>query len=368
MTAYHDHDHVHDHVHPYVSLPAQPSSSGHPISRRRMITLLSGAALALVACDGKDTRNEPSTPASGTPGPSPSSPSSSATPTASPVTPGGATRSLDAGGPFSAFPTRVRTRTAGGQLYVESDGMPDHPMMIGIRSWQQQVPLPQPYTGSNAWSVPLEGVLSNNPVSAKTALYRGAIALAANGVPIFNALNNRGDDALLAGELDQWGGHSGRADDYHYHVAPLHLQSVLGAAAPIAYALDGFPLYGLTEPDGSPVSGLDEFNGHLDGGGRYHYHATLTYPYINGGMRGVVQVRDDQVDPQPAAAPVRPALTPLRGATITGFKTLAANRFSLEYQVDSQVFTLNYGFEGNTYTFEFVDPSGGKRTETYARR
>jgi hypothetical protein len=138
--------------------------------------------------------------------------------------------------------------------------------------------------------------------------------------------------------------------------------------AAAGYALDGFRLYGLDEPDGTPVTGLDEFNGHADGAGSYHYHSTRTYPYINGGLRGVIQVRDDQVDPQPAAAPVRPPLQPLRGAVITGFKAIAANAFSLEYRVNERLFTLNYGFSGSTYTFEFVDSSGSKRTETYRRR
>jgi hypothetical protein len=124
---------------------------------------------------------------------------------------------------FDAFAGKVKTYQDEHYLYVESEGMPSHPMMIGITSWQQQVPLPQFYTGNNAWRIPLNPVIAENPVSAKTNLYRGAIALAVNGVPIFNALNNRGDDAYLAGELDEWGGHAGRADDYHYHVAPLHL-------------------------------------------------------------------------------------------------------------------------------------------------
>ena len=57
----------------------------------------------------------------------------------------------------------------------------------------------------------------NSDLGEKRAL-SGAIALAVNGMPIFNALNNRGDDAYLAGELDDWGGHAGRADDYHYHM------------------------------------------------------------------------------------------------------------------------------------------------------
>ncbi len=44
---------------------------------------------------------------------------------------------------------------------------------------------------------------------------------------------------------------------------------------------------------GGAVTGLDEFNGHVHGVLPYHYHATATYPYINGGMRGVVEVRVD---------------------------------------------------------------------------
>ena len=96
-----------------------------------------------------------------------------------------------------------------------------------------------------------------------------------NGVPIFNALNNRGDDAYLYGELDEFGGHAGRADDYHYHTAPLHLSELVGIDKPIAYALDGFPIYGLTEPDGTAVTDLDEFNGHFAADGSYHYHGAV---------------------------------------------------------------------------------------------
>jgi hypothetical protein len=79
---------------------------------------------------------------------------------------------------------------------------------------------------------------------------KGAVAVAVNGIPIFNALNNRGEDSYLIGELDNWGGHCGRGDDYHYHAAPLHLSNTSGLK-PIAFALDGFPVYGIKEPDGS---------------------------------------------------------------------------------------------------------------------
>ena len=266
---------------------------------------------------------------------------------------------------FEAFADKVKAYQDAQYLYVESNGMPAHPMMIGIKSWQQQVPLPQPFTGSNAWKIPLHPVVAENPISAKTDLYRGAIALAVNGVPIFNALNNRGDDTYLYGELDEFGGHAGRADDYHYHTAPLHLSELVGIDKPIAYALDGFPIYGLTEPDGTAVTNLDEFNGHFAEDGSYHYHGTKSYPYINGGMRGVVTVRDDQIEPQPHMTPIREALQPLQGATITNFIELDSSHYSLEYQINGQKYYVNYGVEGNTYTFEFVDASGKKTVETY---
>ena len=266
---------------------------------------------------------------------------------------------------FSAFANKVTTYRDDKYLHVESDGMPNHNMMVGITSWQQQVPLPQPYTGSNAWQIPLQPVLAKNPVSTKTNLYRGAIAIAVNGVPIFNALNNRGDDAYLFGELDQWGGHSGRADDYHYHIAPLHLTEIVGMDKPIAYALDGFPVYGLTETDGSPVTELDEFNGHFGSDGSYHYHGTTTYPYINGGMRGVVTVRGDQIEPQPHTTQIREALQPLRGAVITDFTEVDSTHYSLEYEINGQKYYVNYGVDGHDYTFEFIDASGRKTIETY---
>jgi hypothetical protein len=197
---------------------------------------------------------------------------------------------------------------------------------------------------------------------------RGAIAIAVNGVPIFNALNNRGDDALLAGELDDWGGHCGRADDYHYHVAPLHLQSVIGKKVPIAYALDGFSIYGETEVDGKKVLGLDEFNGHFDAKKNYHYHGTKSYPYINGGFKGVVKEVDGQVDPQAATRAFREAGTPLRSAVITGLERPELNSFILTYSVDGAEGHVKYTATLNQVQMEFTDTSGAVRNEVYQRR
>ena len=269
---------------------------------------------------------------------------------------------------FDEFASTVKVFASGDYWQVESNGLPAHNMMVGITSWQQQVPLPMTYKGSNAWQLPKQPALADNPVSAKTSLYRGAIALAVNGVPIFNALNNRGEDAFLVGELDKWGGHCGRADDYHYHVAPLHLATIVGSAKPIAYALDGFAIYGSTEPDGSTMKKLDAYNGHIGTDGVYHYHGTTTYPYINGGMRGVIRgVVGDQVDPQPSAKPFREAGAPLQGATITNFSSPKTGQYALEYSQSGKTGLVEYTVSDTAVAFTFTSPTGAVTTEKYTR-
>lgn len=270
---------------------------------------------------------------------------------------------------FSAFSPEVRVRSDDRFLYVESQGLPLHPMMIGITAWQQQVPLPQNYTGANSWRFPLVPIPAAQPMPIRDHFLRGAIAIAANGIPIFNPQNNRGEISAEIGELDQWGGHCGRADDYHYHAAPLHLQSVLGPKLPIAFALDGYAIYGLKEPDGTTPSGLDAFNGHTTDALGYHYHASTRYPYVNGGFHGTVAELEGQVDPQPRAQPVRPSLTALRGARITGFEASGTNRFLLRYEVSGQLRTVSYSVNSDgTYPFEFQDGQGGTVKQIYTRR
>ncbi len=261
----------------------------------------------------------------------------------------------------------IRYRMDESYFYVESNGMPDHPMMVGIRAWQQQVPLFQKYVGDNAWQIPVLPKPAAQPATTKNRFLRGAIALAVNGIPIFNPLNNRGDDSFLFGELDQFGGHCGRADDYHYHLAPVHLEKQVGKGNVIAYALDGYPIYGYEEPDGSKVVGLDRLNGHKDTDGNYHYHATKDYPYLNGGFYGEVTERDGQVDPQPRAEPLRPAMPPLRGATITDFVQAKPGSFRLTYDVDGKKGSVSYTVTNDgTVQFSSVDTYGKTIDETYS--
>ncbi|MEI6715214.1 MAG: YHYH protein [Verrucomicrobiota bacterium] len=275
--------------------------------------------------------------------------------------------SIDPAEVFGVFSPRVQLRRENDFLLIESNGIPSHPMMIGIIAWQQQVPLPQAYTGSNAWRLPLNPVPAKQPQTIRNHFLRGAVALAANGIPIFNPQNNRGEISQEIGELDQWGGHCGLADDYHYHAAPLHLQKALGPNRPIAYALDGYPIYGLTEPDGRTAANLDAFNGHDSSSLGYHYHASLKYPYVNGGFFGEVVELNDQVDPQPRAQPVRQGQPPLRGAQITGFCASPDEKnFSVQYSVNSKPALVRYAaLPDGGWKFQFTGTDGVVREETY---
>ncbi|WP_178985220.1 YHYH protein [Winogradskyella helgolandensis] len=263
----------------------------------------------------------------------------------------------------------VATHSDDNFIYVSSNGLPDHEMMVGITNWQQQVPIQQNYTGNNSWAIPLKPKLAENPLSTKTNLLKGAIAVAVNGIPIFNPLNNRGEDANAIGELDKWGGHCGRPDDYHYHLPPLHLQDQVGAGNPVAYAVDGFPVYGET------TDALDAYLGKMNVDGSYQYHTIKDYPYFIAGMRGEVvldpktDAPENQVYPQPRTQELRPALRPLRGAEITAFKTLGTNAYELAYRLDSKEYIIKYYWDNaDNYTYKFINPDGTSTVETYKPR
>ena len=210
--------------------------------------------------------------------------------------------------------------------------------------------------GDNSWRIPINPKMTDNPIDTSVNLFRGAIAIAINGIPIFNALNNRGENAFEKGELDNWGGHFGRGDDYHYHMIPLHLEELVGINQPLAYGLDGFPIYGLTDSD------LDQAFGRFDENGSYRYHASSNSPYYMPYVMGEINIVDDEISPQPSQNPIRPSDTfkPVNGASITGFSQTGVNAFSFEYTVDGLKYYVNYNWDENCkFTFTYVDENGG---------
>ena len=264
---------------------------------------------------------------------------------------------------FEAF-DGVTTSSDSDYFYISSNGIPSHNMMEGITNWQQQIPINQEYNGTNSWSIPIKPEFSENPLSSESNFMKGAMAIAVNGIPIFNALNNRGEDANLIGELDKWGGHCGKADDYHYHLPPTHLSDIVGADNPIAYSLDGFPLFGKTN------NTLDENLGLLNKDGSYSYFTVESFPYFISKMRGKVTTSglapENQIIPQAQSKGIRPALTPLKGAEITKFLTTGENSYQLIYSLNNQEYTIEYLWDNTGHYFvTFTDPDGTFRTETY---
>lgn len=266
---------------------------------------------------------------------------------------------------FLPFAPNVNTTWDNNYFYVESKGIPtSHTMMVGISNhgWQQQVPIPQCYIGPNAWSIPLNPIMSTNPIPVDQVHFtRGAIGIAVNGVPIFNPYTNTGVDAFLDGQLDSYGGHSGKGDDYHYHTAPLHLYNQTTSTLPIAYAFDGFAVFGSLEPDGTSMNNLDANHGHYYNG-EYHYHGTTTAPYMIAKFAGeVTEDATHQLIPQAQASPVRTEnWTPLNGAFITSCVPNGSNNgYNLTYTLNGvSGYATNYFWNGTNYTFNYVTPNG----------
>jgi Protein of unknown function (DUF1566)/Abnormal spindle-like microcephaly-assoc'd, ASPM-SPD-2-Hydin/YHYH protein/Putative Ig domain len=280
---------------------------------------------------------------------------------------------------FSVFKPKVRYYWDDTYFYEESDGIPDRTMMpnlmVGITAWNRQVPMPASYFASTAnalsynyWQIPLTPSPAATPQQiTSTTFTRGAIALASNGVPIFNPHNNTGALSQEIGELDTYGGHSGRADDYHYHIAPIHLLPYLGNDKPIAWVLDGYPMYGYQEPDGTAMQTLDSSGGHDHGSWGYHYHApcsnssgtwTISSPYMNPAFHGAVSYVGLQVDPQPSVTPLRDSGTALE-VNITAFKNPVAlttdasgnlrENTAANAQTSADQYLMRYTVSGTSY-------------------
>ena len=128
----------------------------------------------------------------------------------------------------------------------------------------------------------------------RSCLPGGPIGVARNGVVIYIGLDAASRDAVAHETHDRCGGHPQRSGQYHYHAIPGCLTA--GASRRrhsrlVGYALDGFRIYGHRGAGGKLLTNadLDACHGHshrIGGRRRYHYHATLEYPYTLGCFRG----------------------------------------------------------------------------------
>ncbi len=136
--------------------------------------------------------------------------------------------------------------------------------------------------------------IPRNPAVASThaATPLGAMGIALNGVPFFNQYAGPNNQALTneITSFDKYYGHPQQSGMYHYHVEPLYLTTVKSTKSGLmGFLLDGFPVYGPQEEDGTTVANtsLDVYHGHTHAtvdypNGIYHYHFTTEAPYLNG--------------------------------------------------------------------------------------
>jgi len=120
----------------------------------------------------------------------------------------------------------------------------------------------------------------------------GTMGVALNGVALFNQYAGPNNQALTSEitSFDKYYGHPQNTGVYHYHVEPLYLTTVKSTKSGLmGFLLDGFPVYGPQEENGTTVtsSQLDAYHGHTHAtvdypNGIYHYHFTADAPYLNG--------------------------------------------------------------------------------------
>ena len=77
---------------------------------------------------------------------------------------------------------------------------------------------------------------------------------------------------------------------------------------------------------------------------------------------------ENQILPQAFTSVVRPALTALKGASITNFETISPTSYLLTYTLNAKKYTVKYSWVNNNYTFVFTDGDGKQLTETYVRK
>lgn len=184
----------------------------------------------------------------------------------------------------------------GNFIVIETKGVPDHnsPYFAQTDSRYEAYNGTNPNFRLNPNRIQEQSLTFRIPANPQAATNKrptalGPIGVAINGVAIYNQY--AGPNQPLTNEInsfDQYLGHPGGTDQYHYHIEPLFLTNKYGKESLIGFLLDGFPVYGPIE-NGSIVSNadLDTYHGHFGNTaeypeGIYHYHITDEDPYING--------------------------------------------------------------------------------------
>tara|TARA_B000000557_G_scaffold126347_1_gene102418 strand:- start:1766 stop:2617 length:852 start_codon:yes stop_codon:yes gene_type:complete len=198
---------------------------------------------------------------------------------------------------FKKIYAASRVYLEGNNVVIEVDGAPDHKSPYYSRNHE----LYEPYNGSNtnfnqnpnsikAFDFKFKIPLNPKEASNKVTTQLGSIGVSLNGVAFYNQYAGPNNQPLTneINSFDQYAGHPQNQGVYHYHLEPTYLTSNKGQDALLGFLLDGFPVYGPFENDVKITNeNLDEYHGHSHitpdyPNGIYHYHITDTDPYING--------------------------------------------------------------------------------------
>lgn len=188
----------------------------------------------------------------------------------------------------------------GTYITIKTNGVPDHKSVYYPTSNSLYENFSGTTFGGNTFHKNPNSISSQNltfkiplnpaVATSHSATPLGPIGVSLNGVPFFNQY--AGPNQPLTNEVvsfDQYWGHPQQTGQYHYHVEPLYLTTVKATKSSLlGFLLDGFPVYG-PEENGTTVTNamLDAYHGHTSvtpdyPNGIYHYHITNTDPYING--------------------------------------------------------------------------------------
>lgn len=187
----------------------------------------------------------------------------------------------------------------GDNVVIKAKNLPDHKSPY-YQNTKWASTMYEAYNGTNPlWGQNPNTIAENDATykiplhpavnTAHSATPLGAMGVALNGVAIFNQYAaQRAPLTNEANGFDQYGGHPQQQGVYHYHVEPTYITGKKGKDALIGFLLDGFPVYGPLE-NGKTITNadLDVYHGHTGvtadyPNGIYHYHTTSADPYING--------------------------------------------------------------------------------------
>jgi hypothetical protein len=267
----------------------------------------------------------------------------------------------------AGFSDSVTVTCTADHATLTSNTFPDHELMTGIVGTNEQIPVPAEYGAP----IILAPELSDTPLTRDAAL-----GVAVNGVPIYDytgggemseadlAHHQAQHDTLQTGQLDVCGGHAGRGDDYHYHVAPTCMMDAMNNAgeddAIIGWAFDGFPIYGDNNPDGTIIAegALDVCNGQPGDDFGYRYHTSKDAPYIVQCLMGVVtdfeklpRVRPMTAVSGDGAEPGRPPQGGVDDLVMTRNEDGSA---SMDYSYQGQDYYIRYAPSGTENCYDYT--------------